>query len=128
MATLSQSPILVRDTGLVPTTGTVRSASFNLTGQTTQLGMQLLVTTPGAGFLTSVMVETAVADAADGVAAQWIDCEDSEVVDFDLAAANIIRINVSDVVLDKVRVRMTGDPNVAGAVVSVAFLSTEAIT
>lgn len=115
---------MVRQSGIVPVASSdVRGSALTLDGQAIDLGLIIRVTTAGTGTLTSIMVETAVSDASAVDATQWTTCPNSEVVDFDLSALNVCRIRIADPILDKVRVRLTGDAAVSGATIQAAWIS-----
>lgn len=107
--------------------GDAFSDSFTLAGQVaTQVGFVINVTTPNAGAV-RVTPQTAPADASDSDATQWLDCSESVYVNFSLAGANTLRVQVCDYVLDKVRLKFTGNSTAAGTL-SIACFADVAIT
>lgn len=128
-SSFSSQQIMVRQSGLVPVASSdVRSTPLTVEGEAIDLGLILQVTTAGTGTISSIMVETAVSDASAGDSTQWITCPNSEVLDFSLAALNTVRIRIADPILDKVRVRMTGDAAVSGATVRACWISNSEIS
>ena len=95
---------------------TLYSDSFHLSGINYLLAFIVNVTVIGAGTIT-IVPQTAVSDAADGDATQWIDCTLSEIYNFALGALNTSRGQIADFVLDKVRFKIVCSAGAGGTVV-----------
>lgn len=70
-----------------------------------QLGFVLSVSVAGAGTI-SIIPQTTTSDGADGTSSDWIDCTLSSVYLFDCTALNTSRGQISDMVLDKFRLKI----------------------
>lgn len=96
--------------------GVQYTESFTLgTGLLTMLGYIVQVTVANTGSCT-ITVQTGTSAADDAIAADWTDCATCSIENFSLTALNTLRQPVTDPVLDKVRLKITGNATASGTV------------